>query len=144
MLSLSRDDYGVLIARALIAAIFIYFGIMQFIEIAQYATRPGVIKFASWMANILSPTIIAWLVAIVDLVGGLLVLVGYRTRIASIVLFAFVLLTLLLAHDFWNMEGAARAANIAHFMKNLAIMGALILIAVHGPGRASVEAYSRA
>jgi uncharacterized membrane protein YphA (DoxX/SURF4 family) len=36
------------------------------------------------------------------------------------------------------MDGAARAANQAHALKNLAIMGALLMIAAHGPGRYSI------
>lgn len=54
-------------------------------------------------------------------------------------LIVFVALTIWYAHPFWTMAGAARAANQAHALKNLAIMGALLLLMVCGSGRYSVD-----
>ena len=79
------------------------------------------------------------MVAAIDLVGGILILVGYQTRWASIVLIVFVALTCILVHNFWAMEGPARAANQGHFYKNLALIGALSPDLVHGPGTCSLE-----
>ena len=44
-----------------------------------------------------------------------------------------------LGHPFWTMEGAARAANQANFYKNIAMMGAYLLLAVTGAGRYSFD-----
>jgi uncharacterized membrane protein YphA (DoxX/SURF4 family) len=41
------------------------------------------------------------------------------------VLIAFIALTIVFAHNFWTMEGAARPANQAHFYKNLGLIGGL-------------------
>ena len=41
------------------------------------------------------------------------------------VLIAFTALTIIFAHNFWTMEGVARAANQAHFYKNLGLIGGL-------------------
>jgi len=97
------------------------------------------VKFVADTGNVVSPTVAAWTVAAIDLIGGLLVLIGFKTRWAALVLLVFVALTVWFAHPFWTMEGAARAANQAHALKNLAIMGALLLLAVHGSGRYSVD-----
>src|SRR4051812_580386 len=43
------------------------------------------------------------------------------------------------AHNFWDMQGAARGSNMAHFYKNLAIMGGFLLLALQGAGRYSVD-----
>ena len=51
----------------------------------------------------------------------------------------FVLGTALLGHPFWNMVDPERSANMTQFLKNLAIMGGLLLLAVSGPGRFSVD-----
>ena len=67
------------------------------------------------------------------------ILVGYQTRWVSIVLIVFVALTCVLVHHFWDMEGPARAANQGNFYKNLALIGALLLIYVNGPGTCSLE-----
>ena len=79
----------------------------------------------SLTGGILSPTLVAYLVAAIDLFGGILILVGYQTRLAAVVLIVFVILTMVMVHSFWTMEGPARAANQVNFYKNLAIIGAL-------------------
>lgn len=140
----SKADYGNVLARIMVATIFIFFGITQFMEIASYATRPGVIKFVNMTGQFLTPTALAYIVAVIDLFGGALLLVGFQTRVVSGVLFVFVVLTLYFAHDFWSMEGSARAINQAHFLKNLAIMGALLLLMTYGPGRVSIDGRKQA
>ena len=47
--------------------------------------------------------------------------------------------TIVLSHAFWGMDGAARAMNQTQALKNLAIMGGLLMLAVVGPGRYSVD-----
>jgi uncharacterized membrane protein YphA (DoxX/SURF4 family) len=37
--------------------------------------------------------------------------------------------------DFWNLTGMAAAGTMTQFLKNLGMMGGLLMIAVHGPGR---------
>jgi len=128
-----------LIARVLLSAVFIVFGFLQFTHIGNYIANPAVIKFVTVTGGVLSPTIVAYLVAIIDLFGGILILVGFQTRGAAIVLIGFVVLTLIFAHNFWTMEGPARAANQANFYKNLAIIGALLFLILLGPGRYSLD-----
>lgn len=134
------NDYLQLLSRVLISIVFIVFGFLQFTNIGTYIANPSVVKFAGMTGGILTPTIIAYLVAAIDLFGGILILVGYQTRWASLVLVAFVVLTLLVVHTFWTMEGPARAANQAHFYKNLALIGGLLMFYIFGPGRYSVDA----
>lgn len=128
-----------LLARALISAVFIIFGFQQFTNIAGYTANPNIVKFSGIAAGILAPMVIAYLVAAIDLLGGLCVLVGFKTRCASIALIIFVVLTLFVAHNFWVMEGAPRIGNQVNFYKNLAIIGGLLLLYVHGPGRYSLD-----
>ena len=128
-----------LLARALIAAVFIVFGFQQITNIAGYTANPNIVKFSGITAGILAPVVIAYLVAAIDLIGGLCVLVGFKTRCASIALIIFVILTLFIAHNFWVMEGAPRVGNQVNFYKNLAIIGGLLLLYVHGPGRYSLD-----
>lgn len=132
-------DYVQAIGRVLISAVFIVFGYIQFTHIGTYIANPAVIKVAAMTGGILSPTVIAYLVAAIDLFGGILILVGYQTRWAAIVLIVFVVLTLLLVHTFWTMEGPARAANQAHFYKNLGLIGGLLFLITLGSGRCSLD-----
>ena len=50
-----------------------------------------------------------------------------------------VLGTALIAHTFWNVEGAMQTANMVQFYKNLSIMGGLFLLAVTGAGKYAVQ-----
>lgn len=128
-----------LLARILISTVFIVFGFLQFTNIPGYTVNPSVVKFSGMTAGVLAPVVIAYLVATIDLFGGLFILIGYKVRWASIVLLIFVILTLFVAHNFWVMEGASRTANQVNFYKNLAIMGGLLLLYAHGPGRYSLD-----
>ena len=132
-------NYTLAVSRVLISAVFIVFGYIQFTNIGTYIANPAVIKVASMTGGILTPTIIAYIVASIGLFGGILILVGYQTRWTSIILIVFVGLTILLVHNFWTMEGTARVANMGHFYKNLVIIGALLMLFVHGPGTCSLE-----
>jgi putative oxidoreductase len=131
-------DYVQALGRILISAVFIVFGYLQFTHIGNYAANAAIIKFSGQIGGVLSPTVIAYLIATVDLLGGILILIGYQTRLASIVLIVFVILTIVYVHHFWTMTGAARAANQANFYKNLAIIGGLLFLINAGPGRCAL------
>ena len=133
------SDYCNALGRLLLSIVFIYFGYLQFTNIATYAANPAVLKFVAITGNIAPPTVIAYLVAAIDLFGGLMLLAGFKLRWVAWVLFVFVALTLFFAHPFWTMEGPARVANQGHFLKNLALMGALLLVAFGNPGRCSLD-----
>ena len=131
-------EYMQAISRLLIASVFIVFGYIQLTHIGNYIANPAVVKVAG-MTGILTPTMLAYLVMVINLVGGILILVGYQTRWTSIVLIVFVVLTLIFVHNFWTMEGPARIGNQVNFYKNLVIIGALLLLIIHGPGSCSLE-----
>jgi putative oxidoreductase len=127
------------VGRIAVPVVFIVFGVIQFMNIGAYLRDPAVVKFVSVTGNMVPPAAVAYAVAAVNLIGGLMILVGFKARWAALALFVFTGLTIFFAHPFWNMEGAARAANQAHALKNLAIMGALLMIAAMGPGRFSLD-----
>jgi len=77
--------------------------------------------------------------AAIEILGGLAVLSGFHARIAAWILFAFLIPTTLIFHNFWAQQGAARVDNQAHFLKNLAIMGGLLLLATFGAGSRSMD-----
>ena len=137
------SDYSHALGRVLISVVFIVFGFLQATNIGAYIANPTVIKVAGLTSGILTPTIIAYLVMAINLIGGILILLGFLTRWASIVLIVFVILTLIFAHNFWTMEGPARVGNMINFYKNLVIIGALLLLCVHGAGRLSVDGRMR-
>ena len=81
------------------------------------------------------PTVTAVVVGLVELLGGLAILVGFQTRIAAWVLAVFTVATALVAHIDW-----ADQMQMIHFLKNLAIAGGFLLLASSGAGAYSIDA----
>src|SRR5260370_41015599 len=79
------------------------------------------------------------LVATIQLAGGLAILAGFKTRWVAYAFVGHLLLVAFFAHNFWDMLGAGRGANMAHFYKNLAIIGGFLLLALQGAGRYSLD-----
>ncbi|MEA3413734.1 MAG: DoxX family protein [Pseudomonadota bacterium] len=114
------NPFGNLVARALMALIFIGAGIS---EIGGYAGTLAYMESAGVPAMLL-PLVIA-----LELGGGLALLLGIGARVSAVVLAGFTLVAALLFHaDF-----ADQMQSIL-FMKNLAIAGGLLMVALHGPG----------
>jgi uncharacterized membrane protein YphA (DoxX/SURF4 family) len=72
----------------------------------------------------------------VQLVGGLLLATGHLTRPAAAALAGTLVPTTIAGHSFWNMKDPAeRAGTRAHFIKNLGLLGGLLLAAVDTEGK---------
>ncbi|HLP94067.1 MAG TPA: DoxX family protein [Saprospiraceae bacterium] len=72
--------------------------------------------------------------------GGLMVLIGYRTTLGSILLLIYWVPVTLIVHDFWNTHTnlELRQESIM-FMKNFAIIGGLLMLIGKGGGRYSIR-----
>jgi uncharacterized membrane protein YphA (DoxX/SURF4 family) len=78
--------------------------------------------------------LIAFIVAGVELVSGLMIAFNFGTRFFAVVLVLFVALATVYVHDFWNqIGGSERLENIVHVMKNISIIGALLMIIGYRP-----------
>jgi putative oxidoreductase len=71
---------------------------------------------------------------IFEIVGGLLFIIGYKTRSVAVLLGLYSFVAGLFAHLAW---GDANQLN--HFFKNVTIFGALLAFAVAGAGKYSVD-----
>jgi len=74
-----------------------------------------------------------------EVLGGLSVLVGYRARIGAAALIVFLIPASLIFHDFWTLEGMEQQVQMVMFMKNLSIMGGLLLVMSLGTGPFSLD-----
>lgn len=104
----------------------------------------GIGKLAAWhattkvlIAHGLPPGLLP-LVVFAELGGGLAVLFGLLTRWAAAGLFLYAILTAVLIHNNFADHG-----QWINFMKNLAIAGGFLVLAVHGPGGLSLDALRR-
>ena len=85
------------------------------------------------------PIVAAAIAVVMEFCVGIALLIGFWTRPLALLMALFVLGTALIAHTFWNVEGAMQTANMVQFYKNLSIMGGLLLLAVTGAGRYALQ-----
>ncbi len=115
-------------ARVLMAQIFIIAGwgkLMGFSGTEGYFSSLGIP-----MVGIVTP-----LVILIELGGGLALLLGFRTRWVAAVIAAFSVGAALIAHTNFADQG-----QMINFMKNMAIAGGLLLFVKHGAGEPSIDA----
>jgi putative oxidoreductase len=121
-----------LFGRVLVALLFAYFG---YLKLVGY--QGTVNYFAKWQFP--APEATAVLAIVIELGGGILLLIGWKTRWLAWLLALHVLIATAVAHRFWTYEAAQQFAQTSFFFKNLAIVGALLIIAAAGPGRISLD-----
>ena len=122
-----RNSVIPLVARALMAIVFIMSGLSK---LGAPAATQGYIAAMGLPAPIL-----AYLGAIaVEVGGGILLLVGYRTRAVAFVLAGFSVLTALIFH-----HAFADQNQMIHFLKNIAMAGGFLQIAAFGAGSLSLD-----
>src|ERR1700683_4849483 len=81
--------------------------------------------------------------AVIELACGLAILVGFQTKIAAWILFLYLIPVTYFFHNFWAMQGAEDRKSMINFLKNVAIMGGLVILATYGAGPYSID-HSRA
>ena len=119
------QPWAELAARIALAALFI---------IAGFAKIGGYEGTAGYMQSMGVPGFLLPLVIALELVGGLAIVVGYRTRVVAFLLAGFSVLSGLLFHSPLDPNEQTQ------FLKNLAIGGGFLLLVVHGAGRYSLDA----
>jgi putative oxidoreductase len=114
--------------RLLLAAIFLISGLGK---LADPAGTQAYIAAAG-----LPVPLLAYLAAVtVEVGGGLLLIVGYRTRLVALVIAAFSIAAALgFHHNFADMN------QMIHFLKNVAMAGGLLQVAAFGAGSLSLDA----
>lgn len=80
---------------------------------------------------------------LVEVLGGLALLAGFRTRVAAIVLAAFTLAASVFFHAYWSVPADQAFVQQLLFNKNLAVVGGLLALAVSGAGQWSLDARSK-
>jgi putative oxidoreductase len=71
--------------------------------------------------------------------GGIMVLIGYRSSFGSLLLLLYYIPVTFIIHSFWNDPEKVQRIQAIMFMKNLAIMGGLLMIIVNGSGKYSIK-----
>jgi putative oxidoreductase len=118
---------GALTGRILLAALFIPAGISKIV---------GFEGTVGYIASVGLPlaTVAAITAIVVELIAGLALLVGYRIKLAAVILAVFTLVATVLFHNFWAMPADQAYMQQLMFMKNIAVVGGLLMVAALGGG----------
>jgi putative oxidoreductase len=116
--------------RALLAALFLVSGISKLF-------MPAMIQGYIASAGLPFPSLVYAITVAIEIGGGALLLVGYRTRLVAGVLAVFTVAAAIIFH-----HAFADPDQFVHFMKNLAIAGGLVYAAAAGAGAFSLDGYT--
>ncbi|MCI4566890.1 hypothetical protein [Lysobacter sp. CFH 32150] len=103
-------------ARLLLASVFVVMGGYRLWAAYNGAATPGsTLVFSS-----------------AELALGLLIAFGWRLRWTAALAAALMLVDAAMSHPFWSLAGAERSAQLLHFMKNIGLVGGLLLLMANG------------
>lgn len=124
-------QFGPLVGRVLLASIFVVSG---------YGKIGGFAGTSAYMTSKGLPFVSALLVLtiVIELGAGLMVMLGIKARWAATALVLYLIPVTVIFHDFWAVDAASAQMQQIMFMKNLAIMGGLLLVVAFGAGPYSV------
>jgi putative oxidoreductase len=127
-----RSDGMAFLGRVLLASLFIWSGwakLTGFSGVAGYIGSKGLPM----------PQVLAALAVAVELGGGLLLLIGLKARWAALAFVVFLIVITPIFHNYWDVPAAQVQMQQINFMKNIAIMGGMFMVAAFGPGRFSID-----
>ena len=107
-----------LIARISISILFLLNGIFK---INNYEGTVG------WMESFGMPGILIFPAIILEIVGPILIIIGYQTRIAAAALSLFCIATAIIFHNDFSDQ-----MQLTAFLKNIALAGGFLFLVVNG------------
>lgn len=125
------DSVAALIGRLFYSSMYLVF---VYVKLTGYS---GTLAYMTKLGLPL-PELFVVLAIGIEFVGGLLILVGYQTRLVALGLAIYVLITAFLGHFHLG-----DSAQLTHFMKNMAIIGGSLAFAAFGAGAYSLDGRMR-
>ncbi len=126
-------DVADLIGRILVSVIFLveaYDSLTYFQHTKTVMAGYGI----TWQPDLLLTATIFIL-----FLGGTLILIGYRASFGAFLVLLYWIPVTFIVHSFWNAPPELQRQESIDFMKNIAIMGGVIIIWVNGSGRYSIK-----
>jgi putative oxidoreductase len=127
------NDSVVALGRLLMAIIFVASGLEKAMDVAAATAMIS-------SKNLPYPQYLAIASAALELGGGILIIVGWQTRLFALGLAIFTAIAAYFFHDFWHYPaGSEHTNNMIHFMKNVSMIGGLLTLMAVGAGRWSLD-----
>lgn len=131
---LFRDAVFPLLARLFISAIFVQGALGK---ILGWSGQAAYMQSHNLPGQLI-PAMLG-IALVIEAVGVLCLIVGWQARAAAFVMCVYLGLVSVLLHNFWAAQGMAAGGMQTQFLKNIGIMGGLLMIAAHGAGKWSVD-----
>lgn len=133
------------LARFFLSAIFIASAVNKMFHWSEFERKLNGV-FNDWMTYTVLPEGVQngfmelshWTPALLilstsfELIGGLFVLLGLREKMGAALLILFLIPATVLFHPFWLLDGSEREIATQMFLKNLSILGGLVLVVLNG------------
>ena len=132
----SRIDVLELVGRVLLAALFLVSGVNKILG------YDGVGRYMA-SAGMPMPEILLPLAILLEIGAGVALVVGFRTRWAALGLIVYTLIASYYFHNFWTFEGQEAVMQRNQFLKNMAVVGGLLIVTSVGPGRFGLDRQRR-
>jgi putative oxidoreductase len=121
------------VGRLMIAAIFVVSGL------GKITGFDGTVGYIA-SKGLPLPQLAAIAAIIVELGGGILLILGWKTRWAAAAMCIFTVVAALIFHNFWAVPAEQAQNQMIHFMKNICMAGGLLYVVVFGSGPLAVDA----
>lgn len=127
-----NKDLMALVGRILLAAMFV---------ISGYGKLTGFDGTVGYIASKGLPMaqVLAAIAILIELGGGLAIVIGWKTRWAAIAFILFLIVITPIFHNYWAVSPEQMQGQQINFMKNLTILGGMVLLLGFGPGRYSLD-----
>ncbi len=132
--SIARGGEAVwlLLGRIALGVLFVPSGWGKIMNLSPFAERMGAKGL---------PVPMAWAVVgvAIEFLGGIALILGFKTRTAALLLCIFTLFAAYLGHPYWTMTDGTRLNQYIHFWKDIAIAGGFLFVFVRGAGAISLD-----
>ena len=129
---MNTQGVSALLGRVLLGLMFLLAGLSKF---------GGLEGTAGYIASKGLPMaqLLAIATAVLEVGAALMLIVGWQARWAALALAAFTVLATFLFHNYWTLPADQQMMQQLMFMKNLAIIGGLLLVFAFGAGSLSLD-----
>ncbi|HLL26498.1 MAG TPA: DoxX family protein [Xanthobacteraceae bacterium] len=134
------------VGRILFVLIFIFSGVTKLMDISgtaaliatKFTVPPALADFAAQLeaaTGMKTPQLLTIFSGVVEIGAALMIIFNYGARLAAFALIVFTIAATYYMHDFWNQVDPDRTENMIHALKNLSILGGLIVLFALGSWR---------
>jgi putative oxidoreductase len=126
-------DGVILIARILLAVLFVIFGWKKLIGFG------GTVGYFTHL-ELPMPIVAAIIAVVMEFFAGIAIVLGVLTRPIAVLLAVYTIATGFIGHPYWTMTGMDQAGAMINFYNNVSIAGGFLLLYATGAGKYSVDA----